>query len=170
MASSSAIAGVTADSVQYLKEALLLRNEDEVSNAEAAAKFARMIQSSLKSWFTQVNFFLHNIAQLKFSSETDDCSVLSFVPKVYRLVQCSILIFFLIICLFVHSKDVDGKIVDVEVLGYKKRYDPDKYYVYLLKVYRENSSQPMIIQRTYKELCELHQKLCMAFPLATLSR
>ncbi|XP_019865562.1 phosphatidylinositol 4-phosphate 3-kinase C2 domain-containing subunit beta isoform X2 [Aethina tumida] len=150
MASSSAIAGVTADSVQYLKEALLLRNEDEVSNAEAAAKFARMIQSSLKSWFTQVNFFLHNIAQLKFSSETDDCSVLSFVPKVY-------------------SKDVDGKIVDVEVLGYKKRYDPDKYYVYLLKVYRENSSQPMIIQRTYKELCELHQKLCMAFPLATLS-
>lgn len=102
MASSSAIAGVTADSVQYLKEALLLRNEDEVSNAEAAAKFARMIQSSLKSWFTQVNFFLHNIAQLKFSSETDDCSVLSFVPKVYRLVQCSILIFFLIICLFVH--------------------------------------------------------------------
>lgn len=68
------------------------------------------------------------------------------------------------------SKETDGRIVGVDVVGYRKRYDPDKYYVYLLRVEREGQKDYMEILRTYKEFCELHQKLCLYFPLAKLSR
>ena len=77
---SSGTSSLTADSVRYVQDALL----PELSNAEAAATFARMIQSSLKSWFTQINFFLHNLAQLRFTGDHNDDELLSFVPKRYR--------------------------------------------------------------------------------------
>lgn len=64
----------------------------------------------------------------------------------------------------------DGRLTHVEVASYRKRYDPDKYYVYVLRVYREDQKQPMEIQRTYKEFSELHQKLCLNYPLAKLHR
>lgn len=76
---SSGIPGVTMDAVHYVQKALLL----ELSNAEAAATFARMIESSLKSRFTQFNFFLHNLAQLRFTGDHNDSELLSFVPKRY---------------------------------------------------------------------------------------
>lgn len=78
MASSGA-GGLTIDSVRYVQSALL----PDLTNAEAAVTFARMIQSSLKSWFTQINFFLHNLAQLRFTGDHNDGELLSFVPKVY---------------------------------------------------------------------------------------
>lgn len=77
---SSGICGVTRESVGYLHNVLL----PGMSNPEAAATFARMIESSLKSWFTQFNFFLHNLAQLKFTSDNSDGTLLSFVPKTFR--------------------------------------------------------------------------------------
>lgn len=80
---SSGIPGVTMDAVRYVQRALLT----ELSNPEAAATFARMIQSSLKSWFTQFNFFLHNLAQLRFTGDHNDGELLSFVPRTYTLVQ-----------------------------------------------------------------------------------
>ncbi|KAL3279434.1 hypothetical protein HHI36_016945 [Cryptolaemus montrouzieri] len=144
---SSGMCGVTTEAVSYLHNALLPR----MSNPEAAAYFARLIESSLKSWFTQFNFFLHNLAQLKFTGEHNDGSLLTFVPKTYTM-------------------ETDGQLRHVEVVNYKKRYDPDKYYVYVLRVYREDNGPPMEIQRTYKEFCELHQKLCIYFPLAKLHR
>lgn len=76
----SGIRGVTMESVSHLHKALL----PKMSNPEAAACFARMINSSLKSWFTQINFFLHNLAQLKFTGDHGDGELLSFVPKTYR--------------------------------------------------------------------------------------
>lgn len=77
---SSGIPGVTVDAVRYVQRALL----PELSNPEAAATFARMIQSSLKSWFTQFNFFLHNLAQLRFTGENNgDGELLSFVTRTY---------------------------------------------------------------------------------------
>ena len=45
-----------------------------------------MIEESLKSVFVQFNFFLHNLAQLKFSSHQEG-ALLSFVPKTYRYVE-----------------------------------------------------------------------------------
>lgn len=76
---SSGISGVTMETVTYVQSALL----PGLSNPEAAAMFARMIQSSLKSWFTQFNFFLHNLAQLRFTGDHNDGELLSFIPKTY---------------------------------------------------------------------------------------
>ncbi|XP_065206609.1 phosphatidylinositol 4-phosphate 3-kinase C2 domain-containing subunit beta isoform X2 [Planococcus citri] len=140
---SSGIPGVTMDAVTYVQKSLLL----DLTNAEAAATFARMIESSLKSWFTQFNFFLHNLAQLRFTGDHNDAELLSFVPKRYTMNQ-------------------EGRIQSVEVYGYQKRYDPEKYYVYILKVKRENQPEPSYLFRSYKEFCELHQKICLLFPLA----
>lgn len=76
---SSGIPGVTMDAVSYVQKALLPGQ----TNPEAAATFARMIESSLKSWFTQFNFFLHNLAQLRFSGDHSDGELLSFIPRTY---------------------------------------------------------------------------------------
>lgn len=78
---SAGIKGVTPEAVSNLHRALA----PQQSNPEAAAYFARLIESSLKSWFTQFNFFLHNLAQLKFTGDHGDGELLSFVPKTYRL-------------------------------------------------------------------------------------
>jgi len=64
----------------------------------------------------------------------------------------------------------EGKILDVEVFGYQKRYDPEKYYVYILKVKRENQADPTYLFRSYKEFVEFQQKLCILFPLAKCHR
>ena len=44
-----------------------------------------MINVSLQSIFTQFNFFLHNLAQMKFSGHEEGV-LLSFIPKTYRFV------------------------------------------------------------------------------------
>ncbi|XP_050532896.1 phosphatidylinositol 4-phosphate 3-kinase C2 domain-containing subunit beta isoform X2 [Daktulosphaira vitifoliae] len=140
---SSGIPGVTMDAVNYVQKALL----PELSNTEAAASFARMIENSIKSRFTQFNFFLHNLAQMRFNNEQNGTELLSFVPKVYTMSQ-------------------EGKIEHVEVYGCQKRYDPEKYYVYILKVFRENQRDPSYHFRSYKEFSEFQQKLLLLFPLA----
>ena len=82
---SSGIPGVTMDAVSYVQKALL----PDFSSAEAAAYFSRLIEESLSSWFTQWNFFIHNLAQKRFSSDENDTSdindgeLLSFIPKTY---------------------------------------------------------------------------------------
>ncbi|KAF6216879.1 hypothetical protein GE061_001229 [Apolygus lucorum] len=142
MASSGA-GGLTVDSVRYVQSALL----PTLTNAEAAATFARKIQSSLKSWFTQFNFFLHNLAQLRFSGDHNVGELLSFVPKVYSVQQ-------------------EGRLKSVEVFNYQKRYDPEKYYIYILRVERANQPDPSYLFRSYKEFCEFQHKICIMFPLA----
>ena len=83
---SSGIPGVDHDAVKYVQRALL----PDLSNSEAAATFARMIQESLSSWFTQWNFFFHNLAQMRFSGGEGDDEIygksgrlLSYVPQTY---------------------------------------------------------------------------------------
>ncbi|XP_053661051.1 phosphatidylinositol 4-phosphate 3-kinase C2 domain-containing subunit beta [Anopheles marshallii] len=142
---TSGIPGVTVEAVNYVRNALLPGQ----SNPEAAATFAKMIHISLKSWFTQFNFFLHNIAQMKFSAETGDGELLSFIPRVYTMAQ-------------------DGRLKTVYVHGYQKRYDQEKYYTYILRVERQHQPDAAYLFRSYKEFCEFHQKLCMHFPLAKL--
>ena len=68
-----------------------------------------MIEESLKSTWTQINFFIHNLAQLKFSGHSEG-ALLSFIPKTF-------------------SMDMDGKIKNIEIFGYQKRYNPEKFYV-----------------------------------------
>ena len=44
----------------------------------------------------------------------------------------------------------EGRIQDVEVHGIQKRYDQEKYYVFILKITRQNVKVPTYIFRTYK--------------------
>lgn len=79
---SSGIPGITNDAVRYVQRALL----PDLSPAEAAATFSRMIEESLSSWFTQWNFFIHNLGQMKFNgdnTENGGGDLLSFIPKRY---------------------------------------------------------------------------------------
>ncbi|XP_023217148.1 phosphatidylinositol 4-phosphate 3-kinase C2 domain-containing subunit alpha-like [Centruroides sculpturatus] len=140
---SSGIPGVTMDALGYVQKALL----PGLSEAEATSHFTRMIEGSLKSWTTQFNFFMHNLAQLRFTGDHNDGLLLSFIPKLF-------------------TKETDGRLISVEVVGCQKRFDPDKYYVYIIKLHRENQVDPMYIIRSYREFVEFHQKMCMMFPLA----
>lgn len=119
----------------------------DINDTEATASYTRLIEESVKSWFTQFNFFLHNLAQLRFSAENSKGQMLSFAPKAY-------------------SHRTDPRITNVECFGYQKRFDPQKYYVYILKVYRENQKDPAFVFRSYREITELHDKLCMMYPSA----
>ncbi|XP_067613396.1 phosphatidylinositol 4-phosphate 3-kinase C2 domain-containing subunit beta isoform X2 [Eurosta solidaginis] len=142
---TAGIPGVTADAVTYVRGALL----PEQSNPEAAASFAKMIQFSLKSWFTQFNFFLHNLAQMRFSNDEGSGELLSFVPRKYTMQQ-------------------DGRLKSVMVVRCQKHYDMEKYYTYILQVTRHGQPDPSHLFRSYKEFTEFHQKLCLHFPLAKL--
>ncbi|XP_018801021.1 PREDICTED: phosphatidylinositol 4-phosphate 3-kinase C2 domain-containing subunit beta [Bactrocera latifrons] len=142
---TAGIPGVTADAVTYVRGALL----PEQSNPEAAASFAKMIQFSLKSWFTQFNFFLHNLAQMRFSNDEGSGELLSFVPRKYTMQQ-------------------DGRLRSVMVVRCQKHYDMEKYYTYILRVTRHGQTDPTHLFRSYKEFTEFHQKLCLHFPLAKL--
>uniref|UniRef100_A0A1I8NM56 Uncharacterized protein n=1 Tax=Stomoxys calcitrans TaxID=35570 RepID=A0A1I8NM56_STOCA len=142
---AAGIPGVTADAVSYVRTALLPAQ----SNPEAAASFAKMIQFSLKSWFTQFNFFLHNLAQMRFSNDEGSGELLSFVPRKYTMQQ-------------------DGRLKSVMVVRCQKHYDMEKYYTYILEVTRHGQTDPTHLFRSYKEFTEFHQKLCLHFPLAKL--
>ncbi|CAG5010080.1 unnamed protein product [Parnassius apollo] len=145
----SGAAGVTSAAVAYVRAALM----PAATNAEAAAAFARLIHSSLKSKFTPINFFLHNLAQLRASGDQTSSSseLLSFMPRTYTMAQ-------------------EGRLVRVECLSYEKRYDPEKHYVYALRVYRLGQATPSVLYRSYKHFTELYQKICLHFPLAKVHR
>ncbi|XP_045763916.1 phosphatidylinositol 4-phosphate 3-kinase C2 domain-containing subunit alpha isoform X1 [Maniola jurtina] len=141
----SGVTGVSSAAVGYVRAALL----PAASNAEAAAAFAQLINSSLKSKFTPINFFLHNLAQMRASGDQSSSSseLLSFMPRTYTMAQ-------------------EGRLVRVECLSYEKRYDPEKHYVYALRVYRQGQATPAVLYRSYKHFTELYQKICLHFPLA----
>ncbi|KAF4532859.1 hypothetical protein B566_EDAN001462 [Ephemera danica] len=64
----------------------------------------------------------------------------------------------------------EGRIHHVSVHGVQKRYDPEKCYLYIIRVERETQPDPSYLFRSYREFCELHEKLCLHFPLAKLHR
>lgn len=64
----------------------------------------------------------------------------------------------------------EGRLTSVDLYGFQKRYDPEKYYVYILKVERQGQPDPSFLFRSYREFCEFHQKLCLLFPLAKCHR
>lgn len=85
--------------------------------------YSRLIESSLGSVATKFNFFIHNLAQLRFSGlPSNDEPILSFSAKTYSLKQ-------------------DGRIKQVSVFTYQKRYNPDKHYVSMWNLFL-HSMQP----------------------------
>ncbi|GAB1607347.1 phosphatidylinositol 4-phosphate 3-kinase C2 domain-containing subunit alpha-like isoform X1 [Argonauta hians] len=143
--SRSGIPGVSENAVTYIQQALLPGKSD----AEAAAIFTRMIEDSSRSVFTQFNFFMHNLAQLKFSSHNEG-ALLSFVPKTYSI----------------HT---DGLITSIEVTDFQKRYTPEKHYTYSIRIMRQNVKVPSVVFRHFSEFVEFREKLMQRFPLVPWS-
>ncbi|KAL4622829.1 phosphatidylinositol 4-phosphate 3-kinase C2 domain-containing subunit alpha [Arapaima gigas] len=129
--------------LKYVYDAL----QPETTDAEATIFFTRLIESSLGSVATKFNFFIHNLAQLRFSGlPSNDEPILSFSPKTYTMKQ-------------------DGRIRDASIFTFQKRYNPEKHYTYVVRVLREGQSEPQFVFRTFDEFQELHNKLSILFPL-----
>ncbi|KAM4617398.1 phosphatidylinositol 4-phosphate 3-kinase C2 domain-containing subunit alpha [Discoglossus pictus] len=128
--------------LKYVYDAL----QPQASDAEATIFFTRLIESSLGSVATKFNFFIHNLAQRFSGLPSNDDAILSFSPKTYSLKQ-------------------DGRIREASVFTYHKRYNPDKYYIYVVRVVREGQDDSTFIFRTFDEFQELHNKLGILFPL-----
>lgn len=141
--------------LKYIRDSLL----PDASEGEATAKFTRLIEISLSSLFTQVNFFIHNVAQIRDSSQlrrspatTDNSSsVLSFIRGTY-------------------SVDTDGLVESARVVDFQKRYNPEKYYIYVVNICRVGVQEPSFVFRRFRQFHELHLKLMEAFPEKNLPR
>ncbi|TMS01408.1 Phosphatidylinositol 4-phosphate 3-kinase C2 domain-containing subunit beta [Larimichthys crocea] len=66
------------EDLKYVYDAL----RPHESEADATMYFTRLIESSLGSVATKLNFFIHNLAQMKFTS-SEDRPTLSFAPRVH---------------------------------------------------------------------------------------
>lgn len=129
--------------LKYVRDAL----QPQTTDAEATIFFTRLIESSLGSIATKFNFFIHNLAQLRFSGlPSNDEPILSFSPKTFSFRQ-------------------DGHIKEVSVFTYHKKYNPDKHYIYVVRILREGQLEPSFVFRTFDEFQELHNKLSIIFPL-----
>src|SRR5262245_35710157 len=102
----SGIPGLTLDAVNYIHNNLWL----DCSDSQATERFTRIIEESLASKFTRLNWFAHSIAQFRSSSANESDQLLSFVPQI-------------------HTLQTDGKIKQCRVITCMKRRDPDKVYV-----------------------------------------
>ncbi|XP_076842145.1 phosphatidylinositol 4-phosphate 3-kinase C2 domain-containing subunit alpha [Brachyhypopomus gauderio] len=139
----SGLPELTSQDLKYVYDAL----QPQTTDAEATIFFTRLIESSLGSVATKFNFFIHNLAQLRFSGlPSNDEPILSFSPRTYSLKQ-------------------DGRIRDVSIYSFQKRYNPDKHYTYVVRVLREGQAEPHFVFRTFDEFQELHNKLTILFPL-----
>ncbi|XP_032641678.1 phosphatidylinositol 4-phosphate 3-kinase C2 domain-containing subunit beta isoform X1 [Chelonoidis abingdonii] len=132
------------EDLKYVYDAL--RPQD--SEADATTYFTRLIESSLGSVATKLNFFIHNLAQMKFTG-SDTRPVLSFAPRV-------------------HTLKTSGRIRDVFLCRHEKVFSPSKGYTYIVKVQRESPCEVTYVQRTFEEFQELHNKLRLIFPSSHL--
>ncbi|EHB10535.1 Phosphatidylinositol-4-phosphate 3-kinase C2 domain-containing beta polypeptide [Heterocephalus glaber] len=161
------------EDLKYVYDAL--RPQD--TEANATTYFTRLIESSLGSVATKLNFFIHNLAQMKFTG-SDDRLTLSFAPRT-------------------HTLKSSGRIFDVFLCRHERIFQPNKGYsalalaeprvpgtapghwllrcsgernrmIYVVKVKRENAHEATYIQRTFEEFQELHNKLRLLFPSSLL--
>ncbi|XP_051967813.1 phosphatidylinositol 4-phosphate 3-kinase C2 domain-containing subunit beta-like [Xyrauchen texanus] len=132
------------DDLKYVYDAL----RPHESEPDATMHFTRLIESSLGSMATKLNFFIHNLAQMKFAS-SEERPVLSFAPRVYTL-------------------KTDGPIHSLFVCRHFKTYTPSKGYSYVVKVDREGQQGATLVQRTFEEFHELHSKLQLIVPSSKL--
>lgn len=139
--SSSNINGLNSDSVNYINRMLM----PELTEIEAMAKFTRLIEDCLSSRSTQVNFFIHNLGQLKFSNDNSKQSLLSFVPKTFTC-------------------QTDGKIESLDIVTFYKIYEPEKQYYYVVRIARQGQPDITEVHRTFREFSELQIKLTSMFP------
>ncbi|XP_059723551.1 phosphatidylinositol 4-phosphate 3-kinase C2 domain-containing subunit beta isoform X1 [Haemorhous mexicanus] len=132
------------EDLKYVYDAL--RPQD--SDADATTYFTRLIESSLGSVATKLNFFIHNLAQMKFTG-SEARPTLSFAPRT-------------------HTLKTSGRIRDVFLCRHERVFNPSKGYTYVVKVQRDNPGEVTFVQRTFEEFQELHNKLRLLFPSSLL--
>ncbi|KAM4625227.1 phosphatidylinositol 4-phosphate 3-kinase C2 domain-containing subunit beta [Polymixia lowei] len=132
------------EDLKYVYDAL----RPHESEADATMYFTRLIESSLGSVATKLNFFIHNLAQMKFAS-SEERPVLSFAPRV-------------------HTLKSDGLIRNLYVCRHVRTYSPSKGYAFVVKVEREGQQGAVLVQRSFEEFHELHSKLRLIFPSSKL--
>ncbi len=159
---SSNVSNLNYDAVRFVYDRL----SPSTNYADSITHFTELIVDSLNSTWTTLNFLIHTFAQTSSSTNSSNLmpigTTLSFVPKTYTIAT-------------------DGKIRYAQVVGYEKRPQPTKHYIYKLKVDREiiNDSTLMNYQtnkrvsatyhyRTYNEFYELFERLNKQFPLIGL--
>ncbi|XP_004343363.2 phosphoinositide-3-kinase [Capsaspora owczarzaki ATCC 30864] len=129
----------------YVVDALFL----SASEKEADEQFRKLIDESLSSKFTQINFFIHNVAQVKFTGSSPGKAVsldtLSFMPNKY-------------------SAATEPRVFSVKVASVEKVWNPDKYYVYVMKVSLMNGNEYTLTRR-FHQFDEFYQKLTATFPM-----
>lgn len=139
----SSIPGVTSESVKFVHRALL----PQLSEGQAIEEFTRKINDSLKAKSVQINFFVHALAQMRFTGDHNDQRLLSFVPKTV-------------------AYDPNGsKILSINIISYHKKYEPEKQYFYIVRVDRSYQPDPSFVSRTFSEFYELYSKVVAKFPL-----
>ncbi|XP_030275626.1 phosphatidylinositol 4-phosphate 3-kinase C2 domain-containing subunit beta [Sparus aurata] len=132
------------DDLKYVYDAL----RPHESEADATMYFTRLIESSLGSVATKLNFFIHNLAQMKFAS-SEDRPTLSFAPRV-------------------HTAKSDGFIRNLYICRHIRTANPSKGYAFVVKVERDGQQEAQLVQRTFEEFHELHSKLRLIFPSSKL--
>ncbi|XP_028968008.1 phosphatidylinositol 4-phosphate 3-kinase C2 domain-containing subunit alpha [Galendromus occidentalis] len=140
---SSGIPGLNEDAVQFVQKALMLGK----TQAEASVAFTQLVRDASSSMSTQMNFFIHNVAQMRFTGDHNDTPTLNFAPKV-------------------HSKKTDGRLLYYKIIGSQKKHIPEKHYVFVILLRREKDLVDNRVYRTHDEFMELHNKLSRMFPNA----
>ncbi|XP_002169644.4 phosphatidylinositol 4-phosphate 3-kinase C2 domain-containing subunit alpha isoform X1 [Hydra vulgaris] len=135
----------TKEDLFYIEDAL----QPHLNDDQATTYFTRLIEGSLSSRSTQLNFFIHNVAQIKTAGET-----------VLRTSRSNPLFSF---SNKIHTIDEDGVFASARVVDFQKRYFPEKHYVFVINTIRENEKLPSFIFRRYEDFQELHSKLTYTF-------
>ncbi|XP_047438276.1 phosphatidylinositol 4-phosphate 3-kinase C2 domain-containing subunit beta [Mugil cephalus] len=129
------------DDLKYVYDAL----RPHESEADATMYFTRLIESSLGSVATKLNFFIHNLAQMKFTS-SEERPTLSFAPRI-------------------HSVKSGGVIRSLYICRHIRTH---RGHTFVVKVEREGQQEALLVQRTFEEFQELHSKLRLIFPASKL--
>ena len=99
---------------------------------------------------TQINFFIHNLAQLKFSSPQAPPTLLTFVPQVHCLLPWWSSVVMVMLCLprppQAYSIETDGRISCAVIVAYYMKYYPDAHAVSVQLWTHTNGKRNWILQ------------------------
>lgn len=190
----SGIFGLSAETIKYFHNALM----PDLTDSQAQSAFYRLIEKALGSYATQINFFMHTLAQLRFNSSSSsqvDSQMYYALPgsssgsnladladqtggsglngdgdsDLLSLEQETS------DCRFSFSskrfnKITEGEIIYLEIVDIWKRSTAaeGKEYYFKVKVDRRNLPES-IVYRSYKEFLELYEKLTRIFTLIKFS-
>lgn len=135
--------------IKYVYHALQLQLSDE----EAELFFSQLIQNSLSSVSTQLNFFIHNVAHIKDTLDGDTKKFKSITGFSFSNQ--------------VHSFDSKQGVESARVVDFQKRYIPTKHYVFVINVLHSSDKAPKFVFRSYDDFQELHENLSRHFSITT---